>query len=60
MTSDEIAVKAIRDAAAKVQDLLHGVDEGKIPLRKHLAVLIRCLMLDAQDLEDRCKRESVG
>jgi len=58
MTKDEIAISAICDAANEVRELLAGVDEGKIPIRRYLGALVRQLENVAVDLEDRCKEWS--
>jgi hypothetical protein len=58
MTKDEIAISAICNAADKVRELLAGVDEGKIPIRKYLGALVRQLENVAVDLEERCEEWS--
>lgn len=60
MTKDEIAVKAIRQAADRVGELRDIVDIGHIPMISYLRRLERKLREDAQELESRANRESGG
>ena len=58
MTKDELAAKAIRQAADRVGELREGVDPGHIPMTAYLKKLERKLREDAQELESRCAWES--
>lgn len=60
MTKDEIAVRAIRQAAIRVGELRNIVDLGKIPMITYLRRLERKLREDANELESRAHRESGG
>lgn len=60
MTKDEIAVKAIRQAATCVGELRDIVDIGHIPMISYLRRLERKLREEAQELESRAHRESGG
>lgn len=60
MTKDEIAVRAIRGAATRVNELWRQVDPGHVPMLAYLKRLERRLKEQADELESRCNRESGG
>ena len=60
MNKDEIAVKAIRSAAARIAELWCIVDPGHIPMIAYLKRLERKLREQANELESRCREESGG
>lgn len=60
MTKDEIAVKAIQQAADRVGELRDIVGLGHVPMIAYLRRLERKLREDANELESRAHRASGG
>lgn len=56
--TEMIAIKAVRNAAARVNELRERVDPGHIPMLTYLKRLERKLREQANELESRCNRES--